>query len=196
MSPLVWSNLLAASVAAIPVVWLVTIDVGSSRRMASEAGDVVVDESTSHLFDLVAGLALVVAVGASLGLTALTIPVPVVSWAMGMLSMAGAIALSAAARRRLGRFHQHALMQHRDHDLVTDGPYARLRHPLYTATVLAFVGIGAVLGNWLSLGLLALAPTTVLVHRIGVEERMLVDRFGADYDRYAAGRARLVPGIW
>ena len=88
-----------------------------------------------------------------------------------------------------------ALTVHADHELVETGPYQRVRHPLYTATIGVFVGIGAVLGNWISLALAGL-PTLALVHRIHVEEDMLVKAIGTDYLRYRERTARLVPGVW
>ena len=103
--------------------------------------------------------------------------------------------LSASARRHLGRFHRDALTVHADHQLVETGPYRRVRHPLYTATIGVFVGIGAVLGNWISLALAGL-PTLALIRRIHVEEDMLVKALGPDYLRYQERTARLVPGVW
>lgn len=103
--------------------------------------------------------------------------------------------LSSAARRQLGRFHRDTLTVHDDHQVVDTGPYEYVRHPLYLATVGAFVGTGAVLGNWVSVAATAL-PTAALAHRIGIEERMLVDHLGEDYLTYQERTSRLLPGLW
>ena len=71
---------------------------------------------------------------------------------------------------------------HSDHSLVESGPYQHVRHPLYAATIGVFVGIGAVLGNWFILGLAGL-PTLALIHRIKIEEDMLLKALGPDYLR-------------
>ena len=109
--------------------------------------------------------------------------------------MGGSGLLSVSARQHLGRFHRNALTIHSDHSLVESGPYQRVRHPLYAATIGVFVGIGAVLGNWFSVALAGL-PTLALIRRIHIEEDMLVKALGPDYLRYQERTARLVPGMW
>ncbi len=39
-------------------------------------------------------------------------------------------------------------------------------------------------------------PLVALVRRIGIEEEMLRGALGSDYEAFARGRARLVPGVW
>jgi hypothetical protein len=94
-----------------------------------------------------------------------------------------------------GRFHRDSLTVHGDHELVDTGPYRRVRHPLYTATIGVFVGVGAVLGHWLSLAF-ALLPLGALLHRIRVEEPMLDEALGTEYTAYRRRTSRLVPGVW
>jgi protein-S-isoprenylcysteine O-methyltransferase Ste14 len=68
--------------------------------------------------------------------------------------------------------------------LVTRGPYAWIRHPMYVGWTLAYVGI-AVTRNDGWLGALLL-PLTVLIRREArAEERALRARFGSRYDAYA-----------
>jgi protein-S-isoprenylcysteine O-methyltransferase Ste14 len=199
--PLVWTNRRAAASAACVGAWLVSVELGTSRSASREAApsddacERVVDTSTSRLFDAAAATALVGGLAASLSLTKPTIRMRTGSYVAGLSLLGGAGALSVAARRHLGRFHRDSLTVHSDHELVDTGPYQRIRHPLYTATIGVFVGFGAVLGNWVSLALAAL-PTAALVHRIAVEERMLVETFGDEYVRYCARTHRLLPRIW
>lgn len=103
--------------------------------------------------------------------------------------------LSVAARRHLGRFHRDSLTIHPDHELVDSGPYRRIRHPLYAATIGVSIGLGAVLGNRVSLAL-AVVPTWAIVRRIRIEEEMLVRALGPDYVSYRRRTARLVPNVW
>lgn len=68
--------------------------------------------------------------------------------------------------------------------LVTTGPYARSRNPIYLG--LAFVYLGVVCAT-ASLGILIFFPAVVLVMEFGVirrEERYLERRFGSDYRDY------------
>ena len=83
----------------------------------------------------------------------------------------------------------------RGHEVVTTGPYAVVRHPMYAGFVPVTLGIGLWLGS--SAGALAaLVPIALLAIRIVVEEQFL-RRSLPDYARYAdTVRWRLVPGVW
>jgi protein-S-isoprenylcysteine O-methyltransferase Ste14 len=80
--------------------------------------------------------------------------------------------------------------------LVRSGPYRWLRHPAYTGMLLWSAGLG--LWNPSLPGLALLLPATLvqLVHRIGVEERLLAGHFGARWEEHARATSRLVPGVW
>ena len=83
------------------------------------------------------------------------------------------------------------------HTLVTSGPYRMVRHPSYATGLVADAGFGLALGNWLSILAVVGFILVAMVRRISVEEDALRRGLGpGEYERYAAGRARLVPGIW
>jgi protein-S-isoprenylcysteine O-methyltransferase Ste14 len=79
--------------------------------------------------------------------------------------------------------------------LVASGPYARVRHPMYSGAVLMFLGIPLALGSWW--GLVVVIPLIgVLVARLTDEERFLVENLSG-YEAYRETvRWRLVPGVW
>jgi protein-S-isoprenylcysteine O-methyltransferase Ste14 len=83
----------------------------------------------------------------------------------------------------------------RGHHVVSTGPYALVRHPMYSGAVLFCTGAALLLGSWW--GVLISPVFAVLFGiRIGIEERMLVADL-PDYADYAARvRYRLFPGIW
>jgi protein-S-isoprenylcysteine O-methyltransferase Ste14 len=83
----------------------------------------------------------------------------------------------------------------RGHTVVTTGPYAFVRHPMYFAVLLYGLGSGPALGSWWSM--LALLPVLVVfVRRTLVEDRMLRDELPG-YDAYARRvRFRVIPGIF
>jgi protein-S-isoprenylcysteine O-methyltransferase Ste14 len=147
------------------------------------------------MFDVATVVALGGGLLASRRLPWLTMRRPRVAVAVGVGTMTAALTLSWSARSALGRFHRNTLTIQVDHALVETGPYRYVRHPLYSATVLAFVGIGTVLGNWASLAAGAL-PTMALVRRISVEEKMMLEHFGDSYRAYQRNTDRLIPGIW
>jgi protein-S-isoprenylcysteine O-methyltransferase Ste14 len=106
------------------------------------------------------------------------------------------IALRLWSFRTLGRYFTFAIETSSDQPLITTGPYRVVRHPSYTALLLAVVGIGLLLGNWLALAAIVVAAVAGLVYRIDVEERALEEALGARYREFAATHKRLVPFVW
>jgi protein-S-isoprenylcysteine O-methyltransferase Ste14 len=83
----------------------------------------------------------------------------------------------------------------RGHRVISTGPYAFVRHPMYSTTVLFLFGIPLLLGSWWGL---ALSPAfaVLLAIRTGIEEDTLMTGLPG-YAAYAARvRYRLVPGLW
>jgi protein-S-isoprenylcysteine O-methyltransferase Ste14 len=83
----------------------------------------------------------------------------------------------------------------RGHRVIDTGPYAHVRHPMYSGTVLFFVGAPLLLGSWWGV---VLAPLFVglFAIRAGIEERALLTGLPGYADYTARVRYRLVPGIW
>jgi protein-S-isoprenylcysteine O-methyltransferase Ste14 len=81
------------------------------------------------------------------------------------------------------------------HRLITSGPYAYVRHPIYSAMILMLVGTGIVRTTPLVTGAaLALYVIGTLV-RIRAEEALMEEAFGVDWDRYRRRVPALVPFI-
>ena len=78
--------------------------------------------------------------------------------------------------------------------LVEAGPYRRIRHPMYLAELAIAAGVPVLLTAYLTLVVSAVFAALV-VHRIGVEEKLLGARFAAWAD-YAARTSRLVPHVY
>ncbi len=79
-------------------------------------------------------------------------------------------------------------------ELRVRGPYRRLRHPLYAGLLLVLLGTPDMTFSRLCFAVLS---TVYVVAAIPWEERDMVTRFGAHYDRYRADVPwRLVPGIY
>jgi len=79
-----------------------------------------------------------------------------------------------------------------DHELIRSGPYRSVRHPIYTGLLLALLGSAIALREvrgFLGLALVALA----FLRKIAIEERFLIEQFGAAYDRYRAEVPALLP---
>ena len=114
----------------------------------------------------------------------------------GLVLIVGGSALREWAVLTLGASFTFDVRVAADQRVITNGPYRFVRHPSYTGLILAYVGLGLAFGDWVCLAILAILPTAGLVYRIAVEESALRGQLGAEYERFAAGRKRLVPGIW
>lgn len=108
------------------------------------------------------------------------------------LAFAGA-GFAIWAIRALGK-QWSIVPQVRDHhDLITTGPYAVVRHPIYTAMagLLAATALAFTHPLGLALGLIAYALGTLL--RVRAEERLLRAAFGEEYERYARAVPAVIP---
>lgn len=83
----------------------------------------------------------------------------------------------------------------RGHYVVSTGPYAWVRHPMYSGTVLFFFGAPLLLGSWWGV---AMAPLFIVLFafRTRIEERALIAGLPGYADYTAQVRYRLVPGLW
>ena len=96
----------------------------------------------------------------------------------------------------LGRFFTSDLAVQAGHRIVQTGPYRWVRHPSYTGLLVAFLGAGLAMYNWVSVvGMLA-PVTAAIVYRVHVEEKMLEREFGTAYAEYRERTCRLLPGIF
>lgn len=110
--------------------------------------------------------------------------------------MGGAAWLFAAATRAMGANWSLAARTRADHDLVTHGIFARLRHPIYAGMALFLAAEAIAFGH--EPALVATLPLFGLGTwiRVREEERLLRAQFGAAYGDYAARVRRFVPGVF
>ena len=78
------------------------------------------------------------------------------------------------------------------HRLVTAGPYARMRHPIYTAMTGWAAGFALVTANWIFVAFAVLMPTVFFL-RVPREEKMMLDQFGGEYREYMKRTGRFFP---
>lgn len=123
-----------------------------------------------------------------------------VLWRLGKPAAWGAVALVFIgfaftwwARLHLGRMWSRWVVRKADHHIVRTGPYALVRHPIYTGISLAIVATAAIIGTLFAcLGAALMVLSFYMKARL--EERFLRDELGADaYDAYARHVPMLVP---
>jgi protein-S-isoprenylcysteine O-methyltransferase Ste14 len=79
--------------------------------------------------------------------------------------------------------------------LVKDGPYKYIRHPLYLGEILRNFGIVSIFSSGYGI-LFIMVGTILLLFRINMEEKMLVEAFGSDYEDYKRTTKKLIPYIY
>ncbi len=106
------------------------------------------------------------------------------------------IVLRIWVRRGMGDLYTGQVMVQGEHRLVTQGPYHFVRHPGYLGYLIIALGLGVGYSSLIGLAAIPVLLLPGLCYRISVEEKLLADAFGSDYQRYAGTTKRLIPGIW
>jgi protein-S-isoprenylcysteine O-methyltransferase Ste14 len=118
---------------------------------------------------------------------------PVVTACGLALALAG-VALHLHARRVLGRWWSAPITVRADQDVVTAGPYAHVRHPLYLAILM--LTLGTVIAHpSVATACIALGLGMGVAIKIPMEERALRATLGERYARYADRVPALVPRL-
>ena len=110
-----------------------------------------------------------------------------------VLTFAG-VALSIWARLILGENWSAKVTRKVDHELIRSGPYAFVRHPIYSGLLLATIGTAIFVGEYR--GLIAV-PLVLLSESIKArrEERFMIEEFGQTYQDYREQTWFIVPGF-
>ncbi|MCY1290614.1 Isoprenylcysteine carboxyl methyltransferase (ICMT) family protein [compost metagenome] len=98
--------------------------------------------------------------------------------------------------KELGRNWSISLEIREKHQLISKGPYAVVRHPMYTSFLLMVIGQMFLLSNWVA-GLLGVAGFAVLFFlRVDKEERLMLEFFGPEYRAYMDRTKRIIPYLY
>ena len=110
------------------------------------------------------------------------------------LTLAG-IAFAIWARLFLGENWSAAVTIKEDHQLMRRGPYALVRHPIYSGLLLAILGTAIAEGQLR--GLISFVLATIALRMKSLqEETFMVQQFGSQYQEYRRGVKSLVPFLW
>lgn len=111
---------------------------------------------------------------------------------VGLAMVVAGLAFSVWARVTLGRNWSAAVTVKEQHELVVQGPYRFVRHPIYTGILLAFLGTALAQNEWRSLLAFVLVWLS-LWRKWRLEERFMQDTFGDAYTKYRASTPAVVP---
>ncbi|MEA2882838.1 MAG: hypothetical protein QOH32_2094 [Bradyrhizobium sp.] len=120
---------------------------------------------------------------------------PSQAW-LGLLFAAASLLMFHLTHRALGRNWSISLDVREGHQLITDGVYRSVRHPMYTAFWLWAVAQALLLPNWVA-GCSGIVGFGILFFgRVAREEQMMLDTFGDRYRDYMARTNRVIPLIF
>ena len=114
------------------------------------------------------------------------------SLAVGVPLAAAGIVLGLLASRRLGSALTPTPVPIAGAGLRTDGVYASVRHPIYSAVLLLALGFVVAVGSWWTAAC-ALVLLAFFVAKSRWEDRLLRSEYGAEWDAWASRTGALVP---
>jgi protein-S-isoprenylcysteine O-methyltransferase Ste14 len=116
-------------------------------------------------------------------------------YALGLLIVIAGLAFAVWARLYLGRNWSGTVTVKDDHTLICSGPYAIVRHPIYTGLLVAILGTAIVFGEWRGLVAFCFLAAAYLL-KLRREERFMAESFPDAYRRYRAQVPALVPFLY
>jgi len=179
----------------IPLMWLAWLIYWrvSARHVKRTQRRESIASRVSHLLPLLLGVLLVALPHVPSPLFATRIlPRTLANYWIGVAITFLGLAFAVWARRHIGSNWSGTVTVKEDHVLVRTGPYAWVRHPIYTGLLIAFLGSAVARGELRGVWSLALC-TLAFVIKLRIEERWMREVFGEQYARYAAEVPALIP---
>lgn len=117
--------------------------------------------------------------------------VPALDYAGFVATLVG-LGIATWARIHLGRNWSDKVVIQAGHQLIRTGPYARLRHPIYTGVLLGVLGTAVVLGEWRGVIAFVLLLTNYAI-KARKEDRVLAESFGEQFQEHRRRAGFLLP---
>jgi protein-S-isoprenylcysteine O-methyltransferase Ste14 len=114
---------------------------------------------------------------------------------LGLLLCCGGVSARVLALKKLGKQFSAYVTLQPNHQLVQDGIYSSIRHPLYLSLLLVPTGIALVFGSVLAIPIFLLAAIFVF-DRIRKEEHLLAEHFGSEFEDYRRRTWKLAPLVF
>lgn len=119
---------------------------------------------------------------------------PAVAYTGVLLTLAG-VGLAIWARVFLGGNWSGTVTVKEHHSLVKNGPYAIVRHPIYSGLLLALLGT-AVAFRELRILIAAGLALVMYAMKVNMEEKFMIEEFGAEYQEYRRRVKALIPFVY
>jgi protein-S-isoprenylcysteine O-methyltransferase len=112
----------------------------------------------------------------------------------GVLLLLLGLGFAVWARFVLGRNWSGIVTVKEDHTLITRGPYAWVRHPIYSGILLGLLGTAVTVGTVLSLVEVPVIAFALWL-KLRTEERFMLETFGEQYSVYRQHVKALIPRV-
>ncbi|SRR5579875_2893488 len=198
MQPLFAHNLLyVAALASGLIVWRImesVVEYLSYKRLHNGArrqdrGSVLV-----ILLSIVPGAFLGVVLAIKVPEAAIPFPRVFLFW-LGIALIYAGIAFRLYAIHTLGSYFTTRVATTAGQAVIESGPYRFIRHPSYAGMLIILLGFALTCANWLSLLVIMGCALIGLGYRIAVEERVLQQQLGQQYQDYMRRTKRLIPFV-
>ncbi len=118
-----------------------------------------------------------------------------ISAAAAILAVISVILVMSAVRR-LGKQWAVAARVVEGHELITDGPYGIVRNPIYAGMFGMLIATGAAASHWWALLAACVLFWAGTLIRVNIEEHLLRETFGKQFDDYASRVSSIIPGVF
>ena len=115
---------------------------------------------------------------------------------VGSVLLVAGLLLLCKSHVDLGANFSKSLAVRENHQLITNGVYRHVRHPMYLSFLIFSAGQAFVVPNYVAGPSFGVASILLVALRAGPEERMMVEEFGEDYETYRERSNLLIPGVW
>jgi protein-S-isoprenylcysteine O-methyltransferase Ste14 len=114
---------------------------------------------------------------------------------LGAALTVGGLLFAVWAREHLGRNWSSSVSIKQDHELITTGPYAVVRHPIYTGILGGFLGLAIAVSEVRGFVVFVLMFLGFWA-KLSMEEQWMHSQFGETYAQYVRRSAALVPYLF
>ena len=187
-APPIYRNIITALWLAWALFWLLAALSNKTTQRRESPGS-----RLAHVLPLLAGAVLIAWRTLPWPWLALRLwPVSFSTYCIGVALLVAGLAFSVWARVHLGRNWSGSVTVKQGHELIRSGPYAWVRHPIYTGLLSALLGTVIVSGTVRAvIGFAIIAAA--LLRKLRIEEGFMRETFPGVYERYCAEVPALIP---
>jgi protein-S-isoprenylcysteine O-methyltransferase Ste14 len=123
-------------------------------------------------------------------------PMAIAAGVLAIVAAIGSVSLVTSAVKTLGKEWSITARLVEGHRLATSGPYAYVRHPIYTGMLGMLVATGLAVSHWVALLAALLVFLLGTIIRVRSEDTLLREAFGDQFENYERSVSAIVPGLY